>query len=82
MHDEHLVFENYLLEEMVKCGMPHVLHHQEHVHVMPDTLEKDRSEMQKKKIENEVDAFRCFIDENMLNQVVKQSSKARPESKR
>ena len=34
-------------EAMVRCGLSHVLLHQEHVHIISDTPEKDQSEMQK-----------------------------------
>ena len=34
-------------EKMVGFGLPHVLNHQERVHVISDTPEKDQSEMQK-----------------------------------
>ena len=30
-----------------QCALPHVLHHQEHEHVILDTPEKDQSEMRK-----------------------------------
>ena len=37
----------HLGKEMVRCGLPHVLHHQKHLHVISDTPKKDQSEMQK-----------------------------------
>ena len=37
----------HLGQEMFRYGLPHVLHHQEHVHVTSDTPEKDQSEMRK-----------------------------------
>ena len=52
--------------KMVRCGLPHLLHYQEPVHVISDTPKKDQSE----DIENEEDAFTCFLDEDMLKQVV------------
>ena len=63
----------HLGEEMVRCGLPHVLHHQEYVHVILDTSEKDQSKMLKG-IKNEVDTFKCFLDEDMLKQVVKRTT--------
>ena len=72
---------------MVRCGLSHVLLHQEHVHIISDTPEKDQSEMQKASkmkwgggggggVEGGggVDAFTCFLDEDMLKQVVRRTN--------
>ena len=42
-----LLPKTHLGEEMVRYGLPHVLQHQEHVHVISDTPEKDQSEKRK-----------------------------------
>ena len=41
------VTQSTFREEMVRYGLPHVLQHQKHMHVISDTPEKDQSKMQK-----------------------------------
>ena len=64
--------EARLQEKMAVCGLPRDSHHQEHMHVFLDTPTK--TNWCCKNIQNKVDRFSYFIDENMLKHVVKHTN--------
>ena len=58
---------------MAVCGLSRVPPHQEQARAFRHTNEGPIGAA--KNIQNEIDAFACFIDENMLKQVVKHTNK-------
>ena len=64
--------EALLQEKMAVCGLPRVPHHQEHVHVI--LAHQRRPIGAAKTIQNKIDLFAYFIDENMLTHVVKHTN--------
>ena len=66
--------ETRLLEKNGRVWFTTYPPHQEQARVIVDTPMKGQLVLQKN-IQNEVDAFACFIDENMLKHVVKHTNK-------